>query len=205
MSKLKVAVLVAAFSFPGALAAAGMDDLKLFLSQTKSAKSRFAQTVVARNGKTTQKASGTFVFQRPGKFRFVYEQPYAQVIVGDGQKLWTWDKDLNQVTVKPMTQALGATPAALLTGDGQLERNFVLKDAGESDGLAWVEATPKQQDAGFERVRIGFGAGQLRNMEVRDNFGQTTLIQFTSFESNPKLDTAEFHFTPPKGADVVGD
>ena len=182
-----------------------MDDLKRFLVQTKSAKSQFSQTVVGRNGKLTQKAAGTFAFQRPGKFRFVYEQPYAQVIVGDGQKLWTWDKDLNQVTVKAMTQALGATPAALLTGDGQLERNFDLKDAGESDGLSWVEATPKQQDGGFDRVRIGFGGGQLKAMEVRDNFGQITLIQFSGFEANPRIDAAEFRFTPPKGADVVGD
>ncbi|MCX9157185.1 outer membrane lipoprotein chaperone LolA [Niveibacterium sp. 24ML] len=201
----RVAALVAAFAFSGPLAAAGMDDLRHFLAQTKSAKSKFTQMVLGRNGKLTQKAGGTFAFQRPGKFRFVYEQPYAQVIVGDGQKLWTWDKDLNQVTVKPMTQALGATPAALLTGDGQLERNFDLKDAGESDGLAWVEASPKQQESGFDRVRIGFGAGQLRAMEVRDNFGQTTLIQFSAFEANPRLDPAEFRFTPPKGADVVGD
>jgi len=205
MRYFKVAALVAAFAFSGPSVAAGLDDLKQFLSHTKAAKSRFAQTVVGRNGKTTQKASGTFVFQRPGKFRFVYEQPYAQIIVGDGQKLWTWDKDLNQVTVKPVTQALGATPAALLTGDGQLERNFVLKDAGQSDGMAWVEATPKQQDAGFDRVRIGFQGGELRAMEVRDNFAQTTLIQFSSFEANPALDAAEFRFTPPKGADVVGE
>lgn len=205
MHYLKTLAVLTVLSLSGVSAAAGLDDLKQFLAQNKSAKSRFSQTVVARNGKTTQKASGTFVFQRPGKFRFVYEQPYSQVIVGDGQKLWTWDKELNQVTVKPMTQALGATPAALLTGDGQLERNFVLKDAGESDGLAWVDATPKQQDAGFERVRIGFSGGGLRSMEVRDNFGQTTLIQFANFESNPKLDPAEFRFVPPKGADVVGD
>lgn len=205
MPYFKVAALVAAFAFSGGSNAAGLDDLKQFLTQTKAAKSRFSQTVVGRNGKTTQKASGTFVFQRPGKFRFVYEQPYAQIIVGDGQKLWTWDKDLNQVTVKPVTQALGATPAALLTGDGQLERNFVLKDAGQSDGKAWVEATPKQQDAGFDRVRIGFEGGHLRGMEVRDNFGQTTLIQFSNFEANPALDASEFRFTPPKGADVVGE
>lgn len=205
MRFLKVAALVAAFGFSVPSAAAGMDDLKQFLAHTKSAKSKFTQMVLGRNGKLTQKAGGSFSFQRPGKFRFVYEQPYAQVIVGDGQKLWTWDKDLNQVTVKPVGQALGATPAALLTGDGQLERNFDLKDAGESDGMAWVEATPKQSESGFDRVRIGFAAGQLRAMEVRDNFGQTTLIQFSAFEANPRLDPAEFRFTPPKGADVVGD
>ena len=188
-----------------AVHAGALDELNAFVSQTKSARANFSQTVIGRNGKVTQKASGTFAFQRPGKFRFIYEKPYAQTIVGDGQKLWTWDKDLNQVTIKPMTDALGATPAALLTGDGSLERNFTLKDIGESDGLQWVEATPKQQEAGFEKVRIGFKSGQPLAMQVRDNFAQTTLLQFSSFERNVKFDAADFHFTPPKGADVVGE
>ncbi len=188
-----------------ALHAGALDELNTFANQTKSARATFSQTVVGRNGKVTQKAVGTFAFQRPGRFRFVYEKPYEQTIVGDGKKLWTWDKELNQVTIKPMTDALGATPAALLTGDGSLERNFTLRDLGESEGLQWIEATPKQQEAGFEKVRIGFKGGQPLAMEVRDNFQQTTMLQFSAFERNAKLDPNEFHFTPPKGADVVGE
>lgn len=195
-----LAVLASGFAL-----ATPLDDLRAFTDHSKSARATFSQAVVARNGKVTQRASGTFTFLKPGRFRFVYQQPYAQVIVGDGKKLWTYDKELNQVTVKPMSQALGATPAALLTGDGQLERNFTLRDGGEADGIAWVDATPKQQDAGFERVRIGFRKGALTAMEVHDNFGQTTLLHFLSFERNARIDAAEFHFMPPKGADVVGE
>jgi outer membrane lipoprotein carrier protein len=205
---MQIRSFLAALAFAASSAAVhagALDELNTFVSQTKSARATFSQTVIGRNGKVTQKAAGTFAFQRPGKFRFIYEKPYAQTIVGDGQKLWTWDKELNQVTIKPMTDALGATPAALLTGDGSLERNFTLKEAGESEGLQWVEATPKQQEAGFEKVRIGFKNGQPLAMEVHDNFAQTTLLQFSNFERNVKFDAADFHFTPPKGADVVGE
>ncbi|MCL2656875.1 MAG: outer membrane lipoprotein chaperone LolA [Betaproteobacteria bacterium] len=187
------------------LHAGALDELRGFVTQTQSARAVFSQTVIGRNGKPSQKASGTFAFQRPGRFRFVYEKPYAQTIIGDGQKLWIWDKELNQVTIKPMGDALGATPAALLTGDGQLERNFTLKDIGESDGMQWVEATPKQQEAGFEKVRIGFKAGQPLAMEVRDNFAQTTVLQFSGFERNVKFEANVFRFTPPQGADVIGE
>lgn len=182
-----------------------IDELKSFVSETQSARAQFSQTVVARNGKVTQQSKGVFRFLRPGKFRFVYEQPYAQVLVGDGVKLWTYDPDLKQVTVKPIGDALGSSPAALLAGNGQFERNFTLKDLGVSERLDWVEAVPKQPDAGFERVRIGFEGGLPLAMDVFDNFGQITHLRFTGFERNPKLDAGDFHFTPPKGADVVGE
>jgi len=185
--------------------AAALDQLRAFANDTRSGRTEFSQTVVGRNGKQGQKASGTFVFQRPGKFRFSYLKPYQQTIVGDGKKLWTYDHELKQVTVKPMTDALGATPAALLTGGGDLERNFTLKEAGAVDGVEWIEATPKQQEAGFEKVRIGFKGGQPVEMEVRDNFAQTTLLRFGGFQKNAKTDPAEFRFEVPAGADVVGE
>lgn len=199
---LAIAAVLCAATAPRAGA---LDELKAFVNQTHAAQTRFSQVVVARNGKTTQKSQGTFTFQRPGKFRFVYEQPYSQIIVGDGKKLWTYDPELNQVTVKPIGEALGSSPAALLTGDGQLERNFTLKDAGAANDLLWVEASPKQQDAGFERVRIGLKDGTPLKMEVLDNFGQTTHLQFTHFQRNAKTNPADFVFTPPEGADVVGE
>ena len=195
-----LAVMVAMPAHAGSL-----DELRSFLDQTHSARMTFSQTVVGRNGKASQKANGTFVFLRPGRFRFEYEKPYVQIIVGDGQKLWIWDKELNQVSVKPMGAALGATPAALLTGDGQLDKNFSLRDAGAIEGLLWVDATPRQQEGGFEKVRIGFKDGLPRAMEVRDNFAQTTLLEFGNVVRNAKVEPAEFKFVPPKGADVVGE
>ena len=161
--------------------------------------------MLSKSGRKPQQASGTFAFSRPGKFRWVYEKPYAQLLVGDGSKLWAFDQELNQVTTKKLGQALGNTPAAILAGDNSLDKNFVLKDAGDADGLEWVEATPKSDDSSFERIRMGFAGGQLKAMVLHDNFGQTTALQFGQIERNPSLDAGLFRFVPPKGADVVGE
>ncbi len=182
-----------------------LEQLHQFLEGSKTAKASFTQSVIYKNGKEGQKASGSMVFQRPGKFRWSYEKPYNQLIVGDGSKLWSYDKELNQVVIKPMSVALGSSPAALLAGDNALEKNFDLKDGGENGGLAWLDATPKNNEAGFERVRIGFKGGLPQAMEVRDNFGQTTVLQFVGFERNVAVTNDTFHFVPPKGADVVGE
>lgn len=188
-----------------AYAATGTEQLQQFFENTKSARASFSQVVVSKSGKTGQKASGSMLFQRPGKFRWNYEKPYDQLIVGDGSKLWTYDKDLNQVVVKSLGQAIGSSPAALLAGSNDLDKNFTVRDAGERDGMAWIEATPKSQDSGFELVRIGFKGGVPQAMEVHDNFGQTTQLQFAGFERNPSVSADSFRFTPPKGADVVGE
>ena len=180
-------------------------QLKQFMEGTRAAKGSFSQQVQAKSGHKAQQASGTFAFSRPGKFRWIYDKPYAQVLVGDGRTLWAYDPELNQVTTKKLGQALGSSPAAILAGDNALERTFVLKDAGAADGLEWVEATPKGDDGSFERIRLGLAGGQLRAMLLFDNFGQTTSVQFTQIERNPALDPGLFHFVPPKGADVVGD
>lgn len=185
--------------------ASSLDQLHQFLENTRSAKATFTQKVIGRNGKTQAPAAGTMAFARPGKFRWEYTKPYSQLIVGDGAKLWSYDRELNQVVVKVQAQSLGSSPAALLSGDNSLERNFTLSDAGIEDGLEWLDAVPKTNESGFERVRIGFKGGLPQIMEVRDNFGQTTLLQFLSFERNPSLPADSFRFTPPKGADVVGE
>ena len=189
----------------GTARADALAQLKQFMDGTRSARGSFTQQVISRSGRKPQEASGSFAFLRPGKFRWVYDKPYAQVLVGDGSKLWAYDRELNQVTTKKLGQALGSTPAAILAGDNSLDRNFVLKDAGVSDGLEWVEATPRADDGSFERIRLGFAAGQLKAMVLNDNFGQTTVLQFGQMERNPGLDAAQFRFVPPKGADVVGD
>ena len=153
----------------------------------------------------TQASKGSFVFQRPGRFRWTYAKPVDQVIVGDGERVWIHDRELNQVTVRKLSRALGSTPAALLAGAGDVEKAFELSDAGTRDGLEWLEAKPREPDAGFERIRMGFSATGLAAMELTDNFGQTTRLRFSNLQRNPKVDPAEFRFEPPKGADVLGE
>lgn len=199
-------VLLASLLFAAGTAHAdSLAQLKQFMDGTRSARGNFSQQVFSKSGRKPQQASGTFAFSRPGKFRWTYEKPYAQLLVGDGSKLWAWDQELNQVTTKKLGQALGSTPAAILAGDNSLEKNFTLQDDGAADGLEWVEARPKADDSSFERIRMGFSGGQLKAMVLHDNFGQTTSLNFLQMERNPSLDAGLFRFVPPKGADVVGD
>ncbi len=192
--------------------AAAMDDFRAFITTTQSARAEFTQSVTDVKGKTTQQASGTLAFVRPGKFRWQYIKP-AQLIVGDGKRVSFFDADLNQVTVKKLEAAFASTPAALLAGKSEVEAAFTMVAGGESDGLVWVNAEPKSKEAGIEKVRLGFQknsaptgpAGQLAAMELFDPFGNRTKITFTKFELNPKIDAKEFVFVPPKGADVVGE
>jgi outer membrane lipoprotein carrier protein len=186
--------------------AAGIENLKAFLQETNSGKARFAQIIVDKNLKELQRVTGTMQFQRPGKFRWEYHKPYEQTIVGDGAKLWIYDKDLNQVTVRKLDKALGNSPAALLAGNNEIERIYTLTNLGVQEGLDWLEAVPKSQENAFERIRLGFGAGGgLEAMELRDAFGQVTVIKFAGLERNPKLGPEVFRFTPPKGADIISD
>jgi len=188
------------------VSAASIERYKTFLNGTQSARAQFEQKVYDRNGKLVQQSHGSFVFQRPGRFRWVYDKPADQVIVGDGQRVWIYDRQLNQVTVRKLESALGSTPAALLAGASGIEKAFELSDAGEKDGLEWLEAKPRERDAGFERVRMGFGKdSSLQAMELTDHFGQTTHLRFSHLVRNPQVNPSEFRFDPPKGADVLGD
>jgi outer membrane lipoprotein carrier protein len=198
---LLLAVLLPA----GGALASGLDALHSFIAATASAQGEFEQKVYDRKHKLTQEASGTLAFSRPGRFRWTYAKPYAQLIVGDGEKVWVYDEDLNQVTVRRLDRALGSTPAALLAGSNEIERAFKLSDREQKDGLEWVEAVPREKESNFETIRMGFGFSGLEIMELADSFGQTTMLRFTSLRRNPKLDQALFKFVPPKGADVIGD
>ena len=190
---------------PAAASGATVEELKAFLQQTQTARARFAQMVLDKNMKQLQQATGTMQFSRPGKFRWQYDKPYEQTIVGDGEKLWIYDKDLNQVTVRKLDRALGSSPAALLAGS-DIEKSYVLKSAGSQDGLDWIEAVPRNKDTSFEKVRLGFGkSGGLEAMDLRDQFGQITVIKFSAIERNAKLSPESFRFTPPKGADVISE
>lgn len=190
---------------PMLASAAATDALKVFLTQTQTVKARFAQMVLDKNLKPLQQAQGVMQFSRPGKFRWDYLKPYEQTIVGDGTRLWIYDKDLNQVTVRKLDLALGASPAALLAGSNDLERDYKLTNLGVEKGLDWLEALPKNRDSMFESVRMGFGKSGLEAMELRDQFGQVTVITFADVERNPRLGADVFRFTPPKGADVISE
>lgn len=201
---LRIVLLVAAL-LPGISFAASVEALKSLLEQTTTARARFAQMVLDRNMKKLQEATGTMQFARPGKFRWEYDKPYEQVIVSDGTRVWLYDKDLNQVTVRKYDRALGTSPAALLAGSNEIEKNYRFNTVGNQDGLDWLEAVPRTQDTAFERIRLGFGKAGLEAMELRDQFGQITVIKFSTIERNAKLPPEAFSFTPPKGADVISE
>jgi outer membrane lipoprotein carrier protein len=186
--------------------AAAINKLKNFIAATHSAQANFTQDLQGKDGRHIQSASGTMQFVRPGKFRWVTHKPYEQLIVGDGAKFWLYDADLNQVTVKRLDAALGSSPAALLSGSNEIERSFQLHEAGSHDGLEWLEAQPKVQDSGFERIRMAFNSqSELVVMELHDAYGHSTVLRFTDMKRNPQLASSLFKFAPPKGADVLGD
>ena len=194
------------FLLPLAAHADAIAELKSFIAATRSGQADFTQVVVNKNGERIQSASGIMQFQRPGKFRWEYRKPYEQLIVGDGAKFWLYDIDLEQVTVKKLDAALGSSPAALLSGSNEIERDFTLHDIGKQGGLDWLEAVPKSKESSFEAIRMAFDAqGELAVMELRDTFGQDTVLHFANMKRNPSLAPSLFRFVPPKGADVLGD
>jgi len=197
--------LAIAFAFATAAGASGLDQLHAFLTETKTSNGTFKQSVASKTRPAPQNSSGTFAFQRPGKFRWTYDKPFEQIIVGDGARVWVYDRDLNQVVVRKLDVALGATPAALLAGDNALEKNFTLVAGAATDGLEFVDATPKNPESQFTRVRIGFRDNLPRRMELTDAFGQITTLDFVSVERNPALAATLFRFEVPSGADVAGD
>ena|SRR5215470_4247025 len=184
--------------------AATLDQLHAFVRDTQTMRASFTQTVSDSSGRQVAQASGEFVIARPGRFRWNVEKPYKQLLVGDGQRVWIYDEDLNQVVVRNNDRALGTTPAALLAGKEEVERAFEWRSLPAADGLEWLGATPKDKDAAFSELRLGFDAGGLAALEVKDNFGQRTFIRLSKLERNPKLAGELFRFTPPAGADVVG-
>jgi len=205
--KLKLTTLIAASTLAllaNTAAAAALDQFKSFVAGTKSARGEFTQTQVRKSatGKVAPPSTGTFVFARPGKFIWTYQKPYEQVLQADGDTLYLYDKDLNQVTTRKLGNALGSSPAAILFGSNDLEKNFTLSEAGARDGLEWLSATPKTKDTTFEQIGIGLKDGVPQAMELKDNFGQTTVLKFTSFQRNPSLGAQAFKFEMPKGVEV---
>lgn len=185
--------------------AAALEQFKNFAANTKSAKGEFSQQqvkMVEGKPKVSKTASGHFMFARPGKFIWTYAKPYEQTLQADGDKLYIYDKDLNQVTIKALGGALGASPAAILFGGGELEKNFTLKEVGVKQDLEWLEAIPKAKDSQFEHIGIGMKDGLPVALELRDSFGQISLVTLKNVEKNPLFKSDQFKFIVPAGADV---
>lgn len=205
---LFASVLIAACAIPAW--AGGLESLESFAKTVKSGRADFTQVVTApaREGQTARSktSSGTFEFLRPNRFKFIYRKPFEQTIVADGQTLWLYDADLNQVTVRKQAAALGATPAALIASAADvkaLEVDFSLTDLPAKDDMQWVQATPKSKDGQLQNVRLGFRQDQLSVLEILDSFGQRSVLTFKGFQANAPLDASSFHFKPPAGADVL--
>ncbi|MBA4142572.1 MAG: outer membrane lipoprotein chaperone LolA [Nitrosospira sp.] len=186
--------------------ASAISSLKNFMQNAHTVRGVFLQTVLDRNDRVVQSGSGTMQFERPGKFRWVYEKPYEQLIVGDGARIWFYDQDLNQVTVRTLDAAIGSSPAALLAGSGDIEASFDLEEIGLRGDTEWLEAKPKAKEGAFERLRLGFAPdGTLKVMELHDHFGQTTILTFSRLEQNSRLPPDLFKFTLPEDADLISD
>jgi len=194
------------FLFVSNLALAdGVESLQEFYKNTNSMRAKFHQVVNDNKNRKVQEVEGTMQLQRPNKFRWDYSKPYEQQIVSDGKQVFLYDTDLQQVTMRDLSKAIGSSPAAMLAGGDAVEKSFTLKNASRKDGLTWVLALPKDKDSGFDRVLLGFKAEKLRKMEMYDSFNHVTHITFDDVERNPSLDEATFLFIPPKGVDVVGE
>ena len=192
--------------FPCIAQAGAMKSLESFVKDVRKSRAIFSQIMLDKNAEIIQEANGTMQFERPGKFRWNYKKPYEQLIIGDGETVWFYDIDLNQVTVRKLDIAIGSSPAALLAGENVIEANFDLDEIGLQGELEWLEAKPKIKEGSFESVRLGFTqTGSLKKVVLHDSFGQTTVIIFSSMEKNPYLKPELFKFTPPKNSDVISD
>jgi outer membrane lipoprotein carrier protein len=179
------------------------DQLRSFVQAVQSATGNFSQFTVGPQGQTKPAQTGRFSFRRPGQFNWEVLKPYAQQIVSDGQQIYQYDPDLNQVTVRQVDQAIGASPAAILFGSGALDQAFNVSVRPDKDGLAWLRAIPRTGDAGFVHVDIGFQDGLPAHIILLDAFGQTTHVKLSGLARNPGLAADAFKFVPPQGADVV--
>lgn len=208
MKKTFAAVLLAGAAF---VAHAGaLESLENFIKTAKTGHAEFTQVVSAppKNGQAgkSRTSTGTFDFERPARFRFVYRKPFEQTIVADGQTLWMYDVDLNQVTSRKQAKVLAATPAALIAAAPDLEtlkKDFDLQALPDSGGMQWVQALPRTKDGQLAHMKVGFRGDQLAALDILDSFGQRSLLTFNGMQVNAGVAADAFHFQPPQGADVV--
>lgn len=185
--------------------ASGLDALHAFITDTHTVQADFTQTVYDRHQHIQQQSSGTMAFSRPNKFRWVYQHPYAQIIVGDGKRIYLYDEDLSQITIKRMDKAIGSSPAALLAGDNTVEKYYHFSDMSSIDGITRLTATPIDPEGPYQHIEMDFHHNQLVRLIIQDNFGMTTDLSLSHLIRNPKLPISNFEFTPPVGIDVISD
>lgn len=199
---LNTLVMLAAISGTTYADESPINQLKAFLKASASLSADFKQVSYNQAGQVGQSSFGQFYLSRPGKFRWDYKKPFVQEIVSNSDKVWFYDADLEQVTVKQLDDSLGSTPALLLTGQVDIDEKFVLEEQGSEDDMNWIKLSPKNEESGFKYILIGLNHGQLGGMELSDNFGQLTRIYFSNIKLNPNLDASLFNFKPPKNVDV---
>ena len=194
------------FGFSSLLQAGeGQQRLESFLHELTTIKAAFVQTLNNADGELIEKSEGIMAVERPGMFRLEYQNPYEQLYVADGKNIWFYDRDLEQVTVRPQSDSLGSTPAMLLSTVEPLETNFEVRELGEHEGFFWLELNPRDADSNFDFVKLAMDGEILRAMEMVDGFGQTTRLYFEPMSRNPQLDADVFRFVPPAGVDVIGE
>ena len=201
MRSVTVLLVLAFWTVPAQ--ATAIQDLHRFFNQVQRYQARFTQVTVDETKQPVQESSGSLWIERPGKFRWNYRIPFEQQIVGDGKQVWVYDVELKQVAVRGMQGALGATPAILLAGKGNLETVFTIKELEREGQIDWVQLKPKKKDGGFDDLRIGFVNGKIRNLEMVDGFGQTTRVTLHDAQENTAIGAEQFNFKPPAGVDVI--
>ena len=183
-----------------------VDPLKNFLNNFETLESNFVQTLLNESGEQLEKTTGTLYLEQPGKFHWSYKEPYIQSIISNGETLWVYDEDLEQVTIRNIdSYAMEQTPAAIILGDSNLERHFVQVDLGDIEGFEWIELTPRDLEAQYNNIRIGFDRRQLGMMIITDNLGQTTRIDFSNVSKNSGLSADLFDFEIPADIDVIDE
>jgi len=185
--------------------ATGVARLRGFLANVQGIEAQFHQTVIDSHQHVLEDASGSVVMQRPGRFRWNYQAPFERVIVADGEKVWLYEADLEQVTIRRLTSGIGDTPAALLTGKETVLERFTIEKSWNEDGLALVRLKPRSADSDFAGVTLGFDGPGLRRLLLDDRLGQQTRIDFSEVRTNPPLSPEVFRFQLPPGADVIDD
>lgn len=203
LAALAMAAGLAGFSSPAALAADAAAQLNAFVKNVRTATGTFTQSTQSSRGQPAPAQSGTFAFERPGKFRWAVEKPYEQLVLSDGKRLYQYDPDLAQVSVRSVGAAIGNAPAQVLFGQGSLEQSFEIEPLAAKEGLQWLRATPRSAEAGFSYMDMGFDGNLPMRIDILDAFGQTTRVEFTTIVPNPSIPSGQFTFVAPAGVDVI--
>jgi outer membrane lipoprotein carrier protein len=188
-----------------AAGAPSVDFVEGYFQSLKSLQADFVQTVYDEKAQAVQRSQGHMIMQKPGRFRWDYREPFEQVIVADGERLWLYDKELEQVTVRALDEALSATPLALLSGAAPLAKAFKVATVTSQDGLRWFELRPQAEQTEFSVLRVAFRGEALQVLELEDVFNQRTRLEFKRLLRNAEIAPARLHFVPPAGVDVVGE